>query len=241
MFKFESINASYEFSSCVTFVDGHKSSFRKVERLKAENTKEAYVFTMLGTSEEMVDGKEPEEWGAIILHFGKELYPYSLLVSDQGDLLRVQDFERVREHWMTRKKELMEFYEHNFLIKKEAYRYALALKTEEKFLDIIRRNMFYKLLFWQDNIMGQEVEIRDFPAPQRLAIFTFQDGKEENDALCFETACVHDEGSDRLLSGKCTLRIHRAMDGLPAEVSLWARVEEQDTGYFIREITIRRL
>ena len=241
MYDFERIEASYEFSSCVTYTDCHKSTFRKIEHVKVGCTDDARIFTMQGSSEETIDGKEPEGWGEIILRFGKALYPITLNVNERGKVIGIKDFEKTKEHWMTRRREIVESYENNFLIKKESYRYALALKTEEKFIDILNKNMFYRLLLWQDGISGQRIEIRDFPATGRLAIFTFQGGRREGDFVCYETSQVQDEGSGRLLSGSSTLRIRRDADGMPGEISLWSKVEEQDTGYFIKEITLRRL
>lgn len=240
MYNFENTNVLYEFSSCVTFVDGHKSTFRKVESIQAQREKEGYLFTFLGTSDELIDGKEPEDWNPIILQFGRALCPYGLQVTEQGELTGVHDFETVKKHWFDQRREIIDYY-NNYYIEKESNQYALALDSEEKFFSIIKKNMFPRLLFWQEGLASQEVEIRDFPSPARLAIFTFQKGKVEAGSLFYETSQVRDEGSGRLLSGKCTLRIRREADGLPGEISLWARVEEQDTGYFIKDITIRRL
>ena len=242
MYDFERIEASYEFSSCVTYTDCHKSTFRKIEHVKVGCTDDARIFTMQGSSEETIDGKEPEGWGEIILRFGKALYPITLNVNERGKVIGIKDFEKTKEHWMTRRREIVESYENNFLIKKESYRYALALKTEEKFIDILNKNMFYRLLLWQDGISGQMIEIRDFPASGRLAIFTFNDKKyDDNGGVSYETGQVNDEGSGRLLSGQAKLQIYRDKDGLPKEIKLKARVEEAETGYFTKEITIKRL
>ncbi len=242
MYDFERVEASYEFLSCVTYTDCHKSNFRKIEHMKAECADGSYVFTMLGSTEESVDGIVPEGWGEIILKFGKALYPISLKVNENGEVFGINEFEKFKEQWMTRRREIVESYENNFFIKKESYRYALALKTEEKFIDILRRNMFYCLLLWQDVASEHKVEIRDFPASGRLAIFTFNDKKyDDNGGVSYETGQVNDEGSGRLLSGQAKLQIYRDKDGLPKEIKLKARVEEAETGYFTKEITIKRL
>lgn len=82
----------------MTFVDGHKSTFRKVESIQAQREKEGYLFTFLGTSDELIDGKEPEDWNPIILQFGRALCPYGLQVTEQGELTGVHDFETVKKH-----------------------------------------------------------------------------------------------------------------------------------------------
>ena len=81
----------------MTFVDGHKSTFRKVESIQAQREKEGYLFTFLGTSDELIDGKEPEDWNPIILQFGRALCPYGLQVTEQGELTGVHDFETVKK------------------------------------------------------------------------------------------------------------------------------------------------
>lgn len=240
MFDIEQLNTSFDFTATVIFANGHQSVFHKEEHICAKRVKDYYDFTFQGSSNESINNKAPEEWDDIVLQFGKALYPLSLKVSEQGELTGVRDFEKVKDHWFAKRQEIIDYY-NSYLIEKESNRYALALMSEEKFSNIIKKNMFYRLLFWQDELSSQEIEIRDFPARARLAIFSFQGGRREREYLCYDTSHVHDEGSGRLLSGRCTLRIRRDADGLPGEISLKARVEEQDTGYFIKEITIRRL
>lgn len=240
MLRLEDGLIKYEFNSCVTFANGHKSSFRKVEHIQVVKSDDGYSFTMLGPSDATIDGNEPEEWNAIILQFGKALYPYNLLVSENGEMIGVQDFEKIKDHWFEQRRGIIDYY-NSYLVEKESNRFYLAFNSEEKFFNIIKNNMFPRLLFWQDNLKNQEVEIRDFPAAKRLAIFTFGEGKKNNGEICHETYNVRDEGSGRLLSGECTLRIRRDADGLPGNVFLKVQVEELNTGYFFKEMTLKRL
>ncbi len=231
-YNINQIEASYDFDSCITFVNGRKSVFHKTENIQIKKNRGGYEFLMLGSNEETLNGKTPDEFDAIILEFGKALYPMSLQVSEKGDFLGINDFNKLKDHWMTRRREIVEYYENFFPIKKQSYRYSLALDSEDKFYNILKENMFYRLLFWQEESPKQEVIIRDFPQMERLSIFTFQGTTE--------TYAVRDEGSGRLVSGHAKIHILRDDDGLPNEIKLWARVEEQDTGYFTKEITIKR-
>lgn len=241
MYNFSFIESVYEFNTCITFANGQKSSFRKLEHIQAEEGKDGYAFTMKGSSNETLDDKEPEDWDAIVLEFGKALYPIGLRVSGQGEFVGLRDFEGIKEHWKARRQEIIDYY-NSYLIEKESNRYALALKTEDKFYHILKENMFYRLFLWQESLQNQKVEIRDFPTRARLAIFTFQ-GKsyDEKGGVCYDTYQVNDEGSGRLLGGHAKLQLYRDKDGLPNEIKLWARVEETDTGYFTKEITIKRI
>ncbi len=241
MYNFDNIAASYEFSACVMFADGKKTSFTKVEHIQAKREDEGYCFTFNGSSNEKVNGKDPEDWNAIIIEFGKALYPYSLQVSDHGRLNSILDFDNFKEHWMTRRREIVEYYECNFPIKKMSYSYSLSLKTEKKFLNILRKNLFYRLLFWQDDQTNQEIEIRDFPGREKFAIFSFDSGIEENGEVVFKTDRGFDDGTYHMQSGNCIINIRRDDDGLPIEIVLRAKVEQQYKGFFTKEVKLRRL
>lgn len=241
MYIFQGIETSYDFTSVVTFANGNTSSFHKVEHIYAQQEKQDFSFTMKGSTDETFDGKTPEDWAAIVLEFGKALYPINLSVSEQGDFMAVDDFEGVKQHWKDERQRLVDYY-NNYWIEKESNRYALALKTEEKFYRTLKENMFYRLFFWREGQTDQQVVVRDFPLRARLSIFTFQ-GKsyDEKGGVCYDTYQVNDEGSGRLLGGHAKLQLYRDKDGLPNEIKLWARVEETDTGYFTKEITIKRI
>ncbi|MBO4531341.1 MAG: hypothetical protein IK017_11885 [Paludibacteraceae bacterium] len=241
MYNFSFIESVYEFNTCITFANGQKSSFRKLEHIQAEEGKDGYAFTMKGSSNETLDDKEPEDWDAIVLEFGKALYPIGLRVSGQGEFVGLRDFEGIKEHWKARRQEIIDYY-NSYLIEKESNRYALALKTEDKFYHILKENMFYRLFLWQESLQNQKVEIRDFPTRARLAIFSFHEKKyDKTGGIIYDTYDVTDEGSGQLLSGHAKLHLRRDKDGLPGEISLWARVEEKDAGFFTKEITIKRI
>ena len=241
MYDFDSIDATYEFDSTVTFANGKKTTFRKVEHVTAKKVDESYVFTMQGSSEEIIDGDEPDGWDVVVLRFGKALYPYSLKVERDGGLSGVLDFEKVKAHWFDQRQQIIDYY-NDYYIEKESNRYALALKSEEKFFQTLKDNLFYSLFFWSENQPDHQVVIRDFPSRTRLAIFTFKDKRyDDKGDLSYETGLVKDEGSGRLLSGQASLQFIRGKEGLPKEIRLKARVEEADTGYFTKEITIKRL
>lgn len=240
MYTFNHIEADYAFSGKVTFADGHVSLFTKKDHVEVTKRKDVYICAMHGSSDEKLNGNDPDEFDAVILEFGKALYPMSLRVSEEGELLGVDDFDGLKEHWLAKRKEIIDYY-NSYVVEKESNRYALALDSEEKFFNIIKKNMLYRLLFWQDELPNQEVEIRDFPARARLAIFTFPSGKFGGKGVGYDTYSLHDEGSGRLLGGHATLSVTRGADGLPDEIVLKARVEEQDTGYFSKEVTLKRL
>lgn len=240
MYTFSNLDTTYEFNSCVTFANGDTNTFRKIEHVSAENIGDSYIFTMQGSSEETLDGDEPEGWDAIVLKFGKALYPFSLQVSNEGRLNGFKDFEKIRNQWLERRQSIIDYY-NDYYIEKESDRYYFVLKTEEKFFGILQKNMFYRLLFWQDNIDVEDIEIRDFPLNTRLTTFTFNKGRFEDGFMCYTSGIVHDEGSGRLIDGVCKLKISRSPDGLPKEITLSAKVEEQDTGYFTKKLTIKRL
>lgn len=241
MYDISQIETCYEFVSCVTFCDGHKSTFCKKEHVKAVGSDGLYIFTMLGSSEETVDGMAPVDWSDIILQFAKALYPITLRVSGQGDFMAVENFEELRRRWKEKCQKIIDYY-NSSLIEEESQRFALVMETEDKFFHTLKENVFYRLFFWTVDQPVQQVVIRDFPSYARLAIFSFQEKKyDENGGLCYETYEVKDEGSGRLLSGHAKLRLSRDFDGLPKEIHLKARVEEAETGYFTKEITIKRL
>lgn len=241
MYNFEEISASYEFCTCITFADGHKSSFRKVEHIEAIRDKFGFKFTFEGSEDETFDGKEPDDWGAIFLELGKKLYPYTLQVGENGELIGVQDFDELKERWLTSRDELLENYEHNFEVKKVAFSYAYSLNSERMFLSLLRRNLFFHLLFWQDNLPSQEIEIKDFPDMSSLSVFLFQRGIEENGYLCYNADTVYEKDAYNLVGGNCTMKIRRGADGLPDDVSLVAKVEKRYRGYYTEEITLRRM
>ena len=49
MYDFDSIDATYEFDSTVTFANGKKTTFRKVEHVTAKKVDDSYVFSMQGS------------------------------------------------------------------------------------------------------------------------------------------------------------------------------------------------
>ncbi len=240
MFTFNHIEADYSFSAKVTFADGHVTLFSKKDHVEVNKRKDVYLFTMHGSSDEKLNGKDPDEFDAVVLELGKALYPIDLRVSEEGEFLGVDDFEALKNQWEANRKKIIDFY-NSYLVEKESNRYALAFDSEEKFFNILKKNMLYRLLFWLDKSPNQEVEIRDFPARARLAIFTFPGGIFDGKGWSYDTYSLRDEGSGRLLSGHAKLTVMRGADGLPDEIVLKARVEEQDTGYFSKEVTLKRL
>lgn len=243
MYRFDNfISLSYEFCTCVTHEDGCKTTFRKVEHIDARKDNSGFLFTFNGSSDETIDGKELEDWSEIFLKFGKALYPYTLKVSEDGKLLAVQNFEELRNSWMKKRSALVEYYEYNSHVKDVSYSYMQSLNSEKTFLSILRRNAFFHLLFWQDNKLSQEVELQDFPTPNKLSIYCFHGyGTKVGNSLLYITDNVYDEGNRLLLGGDCTITIRRDVDGLPVEVSLTANVERQNYGYFKKELKLRRL
>lgn len=241
MYNIEDITTSYELCTCVTFEDGQKTSFRKVEHIAAKKVKTGFAFTFLGCEEEIMDGGELDDWGKIFMALGKALYPYTLLTNENGKLVGVKDFEKLKEGWIASRDAIIESYDYNYEVKKVAYSYSQTLATEKIFLGLLRRNMFFRLLFWQDDLTSQEVEIMNFPNKSALSIFCFQGWKKEEDGISYETDTVYDEGKFDLLSGNCAVRIRRDADGLPGEVTLLAKVEKRYRGYYIKEIKLRRL
>lgn len=239
-YQFNHIETAYDFSSVVTFANGQRSAFHKVEHVEARMDGNDYSFLMKGSSDETLNGVVPEEFDAIILEFGKALYPIDLRISDQGEFIAVNDFEGLKEHWLARRKEIVDYY-NSYLIEKESNKYALALKTEEKFFNTLKENMLYKLLFWREEEPVASLGVRDFPSRARISTFVFQGRKVVDGFSRYDTYDFRDEGSGRLLGGHATLRIGRDDDGLPSEIGFQAKVEEQDTGYFTKEITIKRI
>ncbi len=241
MYNFDDISASYEFCTCITFPDGQKNSFSKVEHIEAKVVKTGFLFTFEGSGDESFDGTEPDDWSSIFLSFGKALYPYTLQVSENGKLIGIKDFEKLKARWTATQEEILDKYDYNYEIKKIAYSYAYTLKSEKMFLSMLRRNMFFHLFFWQDNLPNQEIEIKDFPINSLISIFCIQNKKIDNDVLCYETDTVYDEGTFDLLSGECKVNIRRDLDGLPSEITVFAKVEKRYRGYYTKEITLRRL
>ena len=233
MYDIKQTDVSYVFHSSVTFTNGHKSTFQKIEHVQIKKTTNGkYEFKMIGSDEELLNGKEPEEFDAIVLEFGKVLYPISLQVSEDGEFLGINDFENLKEHWLTRGREIVEHYNSDVLIENEYKRYALSLASKETFYNILKYNSFYRLLFWNEDLLKREFVIRDFPACGRQVTFYFND-KNETYTFC-------DEGSGRILNGHATIQLHRDNDGLLNEIKLTAKVEEQDIGYFTKEISLKR-
>lgn len=232
---------NYEFTSLVTFANGKRSEFKKKESLRVEEKRDGYVFTFLGSTEETLQNKPVDDVDEIVLQFGKALYPLSMQVSKGFVPEKLVDYPVVKERWLKYRKEMSEKCDYNYFINKELDSYELVLSSEERLFSTLIENMLYKLFFWQMEADGQELVIRDFPAWERLAIFKFNRPKKENGSWVFESLDVHDEGSGHLLSGRATINYTYGDDNLPEQIVLWARVEEENIGYFTKQITIKRV
>lgn len=241
MYNFKNITCSYELCTFVTFADGKKNAFRKVEHIAAQKVKNGFEFTFLGCEEETLEGGELNDWGKYFMELGKALYPFTLLTNGNGKLVGVRDFEKMKERWIASMDAIIESYANNYEVKKVAHSYSQSLATEKIFLSSLRRNMFFRILFWQDDLNSKEVEIMNFPYNPALSIFCFQGGKKDEDGISYETDTVYDEGTFDLLSGNCAMRIRRGADDLPNEVTLSTKVEKRYSGYYIKEIKLRRL
>lgn len=243
MYNFnKKISLSYEFSVCVTHEDGHKTTYCKVEHIDAQKDNTGFLFTLNGSSEETINGKEPEDWGEIYLKFEKAKYPYSLQTTAEGKLIAVKNFDEFKERWMEQRSKLVEYYEYNQYVKEVSYNYMYTLTSERMFISILNRNSFFNFLFWQDSLLNHEVEIQDFPTPEMLSIFCFHGkGIKDGDTLIYKTDKVYDEGNGYLLGGNCTIIIRRDADGLPEEVTLSANVERDNYGFFNKEMKLKRL
>ncbi len=242
MYCFENeILLTYEYCTCVTDDHGQKTTFRKVEHIGVRKDNSGFLFTFNGSSDETIDGAEPVDWSEIYYKFGKILYPYTLKVSDEGKLVGVQNFDSLRNRWLRERFDLIEYYQQKIRDKDVSYSYMKSLDSERKFLSVLRRDMFFHLFFWQDNLPNQEIEIKDFPINSLISIFCIQNKKIDNDVLCYETDTVYDVGTFNLLSGECKVKIRRDLDGLPSEITLFAKVEKRYRGHYTKEITLRRL
>lgn len=230
----------YEFTSLVTFANGKHSQLKKIESLSINKKSNGYICTFEGSCEETLQNEPISGINEVVLLFGKALYPLSIKVSKNGTLESIVDFPMVKERWMKKRDELVAKY-NNYYINKEAESYALGLESEETLLSILKENMFYKLLFWQVDKDEQTLEIRDFPSYARSAIFSFRRPKRENDSWVFDTFDVYDEGSGHILSGRSTLSCIYDDNGLPESVNVKSMVEEENVGYFTKEIAIKKI
>lgn len=231
----------YEFSSIVTFANGMQSKLKKVESLNINKKGKSYIYTFIGSCDETLQNEPISGNNEVVLSFGKALYPLSMQVSEDGDIERIVDFPMLKERWMKKRDELVAKYDNNIYIKKEAENYALGLESEATLLSILKENMFYKLLFWQIDKDEQTLEIRDFPSYARSAIFSFRRPQKENGSWVFDTFDVRDEGSGHILSGRSTLSCIYDDNGLPESVNVKSMVEEENVGYFTKEIVIKRI
>ena len=241
MNQLDGSSLKYEFTSLVTFANGKCSEFKKKEALQINKKGRGYLFTFLGSSDEMLQNEPVEDVDEIVLTFGKALYPLTMQVSENFLPEQLVDFQAVKDRWLKLRNELSEKNDYNYYINKELDKYELGLKSEEKLFSILKENMFYKLLFWQMGEERQSLVIRDFPAWTRLSIFSFQHPKKENESWLFDTYDVHDEGSGHLLSGHATIHYTRGDDDMPKQIVVWARIEEEHIGYFTKQITIKRI
>lgn len=241
MYNFDNISVSYEYSTCVTHHDGHKSSFRKVEHIKARRDNTGFLFTFNGTSEDTIDGKELEDWGAIFQKFASALYPYTLQVTADGKITGVQNFDKLKEKWIAQCNNIVAYYNYNVHVKNAASSYAETLKSERMFLSYLRRNVVFNLLFWNDDQIRHEVELQQFPTPKMITIFSFEGVQKNDRTAIFKTDSVYEERDNFLKGGDCLISICRDVDGLPKEIELTANVERLNYGFFKKEITLKRL
>lgn len=241
MSKIDGTLIKYEFTSLVTFANGKRSQMKKIESLSINKKGNYYICTFEGSCEETLQNEPISGINEVVLSFGKALYPLSIKVTTDGNLEEIVDFPMVKERWMKKRDELVAKYDNNYYINKEAESYALGLKSEETLLSILKENMFYKLLFWQVDKDEQTLEIRDFPSYARSAVFSFRRPKKENGSWLFDTFDVRDEGSGHILSGRSTLSCIYDDNGWPESVKLKTMVEEENIGYFTKEIAIKKI
>lgn len=239
-YGFDEINVTYNFISRTTFVTGERFSYEKLEKISVKRSKEGFLFTMLGSENETINGEEINDSYRVNLDYGKALYPLILKVSNDGKLLNIQDIEAVRKQWGKKAEELNEYYGYAPVAMTISRQYGMAL-SDDSFLDVLRNNMIYRLLFWHDSSVAEPVCVPHFPEPERKAFYWFGKKQVMNDgSFHYEAAKMCDEGSGKMVGGEGTLDLFHSSDGLPSEIKLWVKLEEKDKGYFFHEVVIKR-
>ena len=239
-YDFDNINVAYDFLSRTTFVTGEQFVYEKQDKISARRDGSDYIFTMLGSEDERVNGEEINDSYRIPLDFGKAMYPLSLRVSDEGKLLDIVNFDGLKEQWEKKAKELDEYYGYAPVVLTLHRQYEDVLK-DDPFVKVLANNMMYRLLFWHESSIAEPVSVPHFPEPEREAFYLFREKQVKKDGgIHYETQETYDEGSGNMVGGEGKLDFTYAPDGLPQEIKLWVKLEEKDKGYFFHEVIMKR-
>lgn len=240
-YVFDNIEVEYHFLSRTTFVTGKKFEFEKKDKFSASQTDKGYLFTMYGPYDESVRGGSVDGMYQPEIDFGKTLYPMRLKVSNEGVMLGVDNIEEVRKQWRGKADGIEASYGYAPVVMALSRQYERALNGDSFFTETLPNNIFYRLMFWNKERIGDPIVISHFPSPYRMASYYFEEKSGEGKTAHYEAKEVTDEGSGNLLSGVARLDFSYAPDGLPQEIKLWTKMEEKDTGYFFHEVIINRL
>lgn len=239
-YKFEEIAVEYQFMSCTTWMTGEKFTYEKLDKFVVKRSGNEYLFTVLGSENETINGEEINDSYRVILDYGKALYPLTLKVYSDGKLLDIQDVEAVRKQWGKKAEELNEYYGYAPVAMTISRQYGMVL-SDGSFLDVLRNNMIYRLLFWHDSFVWEPVSVPHFPEPERKAFYWFGNKQVITEgSFHYEAIKMCDEGSGKMVGGEGILDLFYSSDGLPSEIKLWVKLEEKDKGYFFHEVVIKR-
>ena len=211
MYKFRVLEAFYDLDIVLIYPDFMRERYHCREHVIVHYSREqnTFSFDMIDRRDIQINGKAPEETvDQMMIELGDALYPFSLQISPDGEILKVYSFEEIRGRWFKKAKELLN---KNRIspFKKYLQISQRNMKTEETFRKTLMKNSFFKFYFLPGNAESFLHEVHHFPQRSDTTLFLFETSKSgmaesENQSFTAQTIFPEEKATTGRLNRRFT-------------------------------------
>ncbi len=244
MYNFRYLDSFYNVDIILKHPDFTQTHYHSREYVEARSEKESgrYIFRLEGQRNILLNREPPQEvMDKLMIELGNAVYPLSLVVSQEGEILTVKNFLSVKEQWERKTEAIL----------KEQYTQPLEqyiriasrnLKQETALRKSLVKKTFIRLFFLPFNTEMFTLKFENFPLRGDLVVFrcepeqapTNENTRRYSASLLFPATYqgeghiryVHSEAGDLLTTeGQFTIT---DPDGNTSEKQILIQTNEED-------------
>jgi len=182
-YEFGSLDAVYDVDITLSYPDFTEVHYHNSEKVTARYKQEEsrYLFRLEEREQPLLNGEAPVEiMDTLMIEFGNAIYPVTLSVNANGEILDVRNFPDITKRRKEKADELLEKYPtHHFRRYLEIS--SRNLKDEETFLQAMQKNTFVYFFFVPFNTTDLMVNFNDFPEKNGISTFFCEKKETQSD------------------------------------------------------------
>src|SRR5574344_583370 len=164
MYKLKTAKGSYLCTIELSMPNGKETKLQYIEHISIRTCPIGnYSITLLGTTDETLDGLPMQDFDAVMLLIGKALYPVELNLREDNSIESVSNFDMMKQTWQKRCSNILAIYENADLVKHYIDITAKNIANEATFLSAFMRGGFMPLFLAGEPKATHVFFMYDFP------------------------------------------------------------------------------